>query len=98
VVGEKDGKAGVKVKGQTVYVLDGGFVKWQEVWVFPLLASRARRCGEEIDLLILRITGMEKIRNSQKTTKKTSGSLDTRSTERLKLKYDDAQMILVVGR
>jgi hypothetical protein len=41
---------------------------------------------------------MEKIRNSQKTTKKTSGSLDTRSTERLKLKYDDAQMILVVGR
>jgi rhodanese-related sulfurtransferase len=31
VVEEKDGKEGVKVKGQTVYVLDGGFVKWQEV-------------------------------------------------------------------
>ena len=27
----KDGKEGVKVKGQTVYVLDGGFAKWQEV-------------------------------------------------------------------
>jgi hypothetical protein len=41
---------------------------------------------------------MEKIRNSQKTIKTISGSLDTRSTERLKLKYDDAQMILVIGR
>jgi rhodanese-related sulfurtransferase len=31
VVEGKEGKEGVKVKGQTVYVLDGGFVKWQEV-------------------------------------------------------------------
>jgi Cdc25 family phosphatase len=31
VVEGKDGKEGVQVKGQTVYVLDGGFVKWQEV-------------------------------------------------------------------
>jgi hypothetical protein len=41
---------------------------------------------------------MEKIRNSQKTIKRISGSSDTRSPERLKLKYDDAQMILVIGR
>jgi rhodanese-related sulfurtransferase len=31
VVEGKEGKEGVKAKGQTVYVLDGGFVKWQEV-------------------------------------------------------------------
>ena len=31
VVEGKEGKEGVKVKGQTVYVLEGGFVKWQEV-------------------------------------------------------------------
>lgn len=31
VVEGKEGKEGVEVKGQTVYVLDGGFVKWQEV-------------------------------------------------------------------
>lgn len=31
VVEGKEGKEGVKVKGQTVYVLDGGFAKWQEV-------------------------------------------------------------------
>lgn len=31
VVEGKDGKEGIKVKGQTVYVLDGGFAKWQEV-------------------------------------------------------------------
>jgi rhodanese-related sulfurtransferase len=31
VVEGKEGKEGVKVKGQTVYVLDGGFVKWQEL-------------------------------------------------------------------
>jgi rhodanese-related sulfurtransferase len=31
IVEGKEGKEGVKVKGQTVYVLDGGFVKWQEV-------------------------------------------------------------------
>lgn len=31
VVDGKEGKEGVNVKGQTVYVLDGGFVKWQEV-------------------------------------------------------------------
>jgi hypothetical protein len=65
------------------------------VSIFP---SSFSRCGEEIDLLILRITGMVKTRNSRKTIKRISGSLDTRSTERLKLKYDDAQMILVIGR
>lgn len=34
-VEEKDGGAGEApaVKGQTVYVLDGGFVKWQETYV-----------------------------------------------------------------
>ncbi|KAI4733771.1 hypothetical protein E4T50_15671 [Aureobasidium sp. EXF-12298] len=32
VVEGKEGKEGVKVKGQTVYVLEGGFVKWQEVY------------------------------------------------------------------
>ncbi|CAD0090023.1 unnamed protein product [Aureobasidium vineae] len=31
VVEGKQGKEGVKVKGQTVYVLEGGFVKWQEL-------------------------------------------------------------------
>jgi len=31
VVEGKEGEEGVKVKGQTVYVLDGGFAKWQEV-------------------------------------------------------------------
>lgn len=31
VVEGKDGEEGIKVKGQTVYVLDGGFAKWQEV-------------------------------------------------------------------
>lgn len=31
VVEGKDGKEGVEVKGQKVYVLDGGFVKWQEL-------------------------------------------------------------------
>lgn len=31
IVEGKEGNEGFKVKGQTVYVLDGGFVKWQEV-------------------------------------------------------------------
>lgn len=66
-VHKKDDGAGetTEVNGQTVYVLEGGFVKWQEAYV-PLPLSSYD--------VILMVVATEKTRNSPKTTKRTFGS------------------------
>lgn len=71
--GKKDEGAGEApaVKGQMVYVLEGGFVKWQEAYV-------------KSDLFMLQYTDvilldMEKTRTLPKATRKTYGSSATRN-------------------
>lgn len=72
-VEKKDDGAGEapEVKEQTVYILEGGFVKWQELYVWSDVVS----CWPSA----YNLSATEKTRILLKATKRTSGNLATRS-------------------